>query len=565
MPLENVEIPHLRSIDRGKQLIVHGRPFLLLAAELQNSSLTSAEFMDTVWQKLVDTHVNTVLGCVTWEMIEPVESQFEFKELDKVILGARKHGLRLVLLWFGSFKNGISTYAPAWVKTNPKRFPRAKLRKAGGVLQTADVVSIFHEAAPKSDARAFAQLMRHLKEFDGDHSTVVMVQVENETGLLGDSRDGSAAADERFSQPVPDDLLTFLARDWDNLHPDLKRNLVQFKAQASPQGSWVEVFGKGPHTDELFMAYHYALYLNQVAAAGKQEYPIPLYTNVWQNYVGDDGDNDFPIVAGGGGMPGDYPSGGGTTTVLDIWQHFAPSLDFISPDVYLNDYATSCSKYRHRDQPLFIPEQRRDEYGARRIWTAYGSYQAIGVSPFGIDTLEPESNPFTRHYALLELVSQIVLEAQRRPGSSVGFFFDELAADGSDPSKPIVRQYGGYEITIERCFVFGKPGPGCGMVIHLGGGKFLLIGWGFQVRATALSPTAAFTGILRFEEKVVANKETGELKTLRVLNGDETRSGVFSMMPNEDPDYGGFPICVTIPAWTMIAELEFYSLDESEV
>ncbi|KAE8150343.1 glycoside hydrolase superfamily [Aspergillus avenaceus] len=561
----NIAYPHLRPTDNGKQLIVDGRPFLSLPAELQNSSLTSSEYMNTVWQKLVDTHVNTVLGCVAWESVEPAEGQFTFKELDRVILGARGHGLRLVLLWFGSFKNGISTYTPPWVKANPKRFPRAKLRKAGGILQTGDVLSIFHEEAPKSDANAFAHLMRHLKDFDGDHSTVIMVQVENETGLLGDSRDGSAMAEERFSQAVPHDLLSYLASDWEHLRPDLKQNLAYFKAESQPRGSWVEVFGRGPHTDEIFMAYHYARYLNHVAEAGKKEYPIPLYTNVWQNYVGTDGDNDFPIVAGGGGLPGDYPSGGGTSNVIDIWQHFAPALDFIAPDIYLNDYSQSCEKYRHRNQPLFIPEQRRDDYGARRIWVAYGSYQALGASPFGIDTLEPATNSFTKHFGLLESVSQIVLDAQRRPGALVGFYFDELASNGSDPSKPVIVSYGGYEVTIERCFVFGKPGTGSGMVIHQGDGKFLLIGWGFQVRATSESPTAAFTGILRFEEKVVANKETGELRTLRVLNGDETRSGNFAMMPNEDPDYGGFPICVTIPAHTMIAEVEFYTLDEADV
>jgi hypothetical protein len=145
----------------------------------------------------------------------------------------------------------------------------------------------------------------------------------------------------------------------------------------------------------------------------------------------------------------------------------------------------------------------------------------------------------------------------------VGFYFDELAADGTDSSKPVVQHWGGYEITIERCFVFGKAGPGAGMVIHLGGPKFLLIGWGFQVRARSLSRTSSFTGFLRFKEKV-ADQETSELRTLRTLNGDETRSGIFAMMPNEDPDYGGFPICVTIPAHTMIAELEVYLIDEAD-
>lgn len=145
-----------------------------------------------------------------------------------------------------------------------------------------------------------------------------MVQVENETGLLCDSRDGSAAAEKRFNESVPSDLLHFLSHDRGNLHTDLRATPDYFKAQPSPSGTWTEVFGKGPHTDELFMAYHYAKYLSKVAAAGKNEYPIPLYTNVWQNYVDQDGDNEFPIIAGGGGKPGDYPSGGGTSTVLDV-------------------------------------------------------------------------------------------------------------------------------------------------------------------------------------------------------------------------------------------------------
>lgn len=259
--------------------------------------------------------------------------------------------------------SGMSTYAPAWVKMNPKRFPRMKLRKAGGVLQTTEILSIFHEEAQKCDARAFKQLMRHLKDFDQNHSTVIMVQVENETGLLGDSRDGSAAAEERFSKPVPDDLLDFLANDWDSLHRDLKRNLVRFKAQTNRQGSWAEVFGKGPHTDELFMAYHYALYVNQVAAAGREEYPLPLYTNAWQNYAGEDIDNNLLGIVGGGGMPGDYPSGGCTTNVLDIWQRFAPSLDFFTPDIYLNDYESAAPSTAIAASPCSFPNNAETSMG----------------------------------------------------------------------------------------------------------------------------------------------------------------------------------------------------------
>ncbi|KAG7053239.1 putative beta-galactosidase [Colletotrichum scovillei] len=562
----SVNIPHLVQTDGSKQLVVKGEPFLMRAGELQNSSLSSPEYMETVWDKMARTNINTLLGSVSWEMIEPEEDKFDFSVLDEIISDARKHSMHLVLLWFGSFKNGLSSYTPAWVKTDDKRFPRVKLRKAGGRLETGDVLSIFSAESRKADAKAFGRLMEHLREVDESHSTVLMVQVENECGVLGDSRDGLELANEAFRKPVPKDLVHFLSAEWDQLHQDLReQNLTQFDRQTSHldgSGDWESVFGSSPRTDELFMAYNYALYLNQVAAAGKAAYPIPLYTNVWMNYVGEDSDNDFPVVVGGGGMPGDYPSGGPVSNVLDVWMRFAPKLDFIGPDVYLNDYASSCAKYRHRNQPLFIPEQRRDDYGARRIWIAYGTYGAMGVAPFGVDTIEPEDSPFTKHYGLLKSVSPIVLEAQRHPDTSVGFCFDELPADstGKDPSPVIRRTWGDFEITIERCFVFGKPGTGAGMVIHQGGGKFLLIGWGFQVKAKALGQDRSFTGILKFEEKIVEDEGAGRLKTSRVLNGDETRSGKFAMMPNEEPDYGGFPISVTIPARTMIAEVTFYSL-----
>jgi len=459
---------------------------------------------------------------------------------------------------------GLSTYTPSWVKMDEKRFPRASLRKAGGVLQTAEVISLFAGETVTADSKAFSTLMRHLKEIDAQHNTVIMVQVENESGLLGDSRDGSAAAEKAFQQDVPSELIQFFNNDWDNLHTDLKTTLSShFKQQDQSTGAWEQVFGKGPRTDELFMAYNYAKYVERVAAAGKAEYPLPFYVNVWQNYADEDSDNNWPVVAGGGGVPGDYPSGGAVRNVFDIWMHFAPNLDFIAPDVYLNDYAVSCAAYRHRGQPLFIPEQRRDEYGARRIWTAYATYQALGVAPFGIDTLEPETSPFTKQYKLLEEVQEIVLQAQRTRNAAQGFFFDEWEEGAAEPQ--YIFKKGGFEVLIQRSFVFGKPGPGGGMIVHTGGeGKtatFLLIGCGFQAVFKSLSSKSHFTGILSMSEKKVVNKDTGELKTVRKLGGDETRSGVSAIMPNANPDYGGFPICVTVPAETMIAEVVAYCLE----
>lgn len=163
-------------------------------------------------------------------------------------------------------------------------------------------MTLFAGETVTADSKAFAALMRHLKEVDERH-TVIMVQVENETGLLGDSRDGSPTATKAFQQDVPQELAKFLKSDWERLHPNFQKIRSTFKQQqAKSSGSWEQTFGTGPRTDELFMAYYYAKYVDKVAAAGRAEYALPLYANIWQNYADEDADNDFPIVAGGGGI-----------------------------------------------------------------------------------------------------------------------------------------------------------------------------------------------------------------------------------------------------------------------
>jgi len=574
------EIPRIeKTADGGHQMVVNGKPFLMLGAELQNSSMTSADYMKATWPKLKAMNINTILGCVTWEMIEPNEGNFDFAELDEVIYDARDHDLHLILLWFGSFKNGQptslyiyyqkksiltlqtgkSTYVPSWVKKDARRFPRAKLRKAGGRLETTEVLSIFHSEARAADIKAFERLIQHIKDIDEKNSTVIMVQVENEVGLLGDSRDGSEVANKRFSEPVPKTFVDTINKEWDNLHPSLRSNLSTFKALSAPSdSSWSATFGDSPQTDEIFMAYNYALYLEAIAQAGKSIYSLPLYTNVWQNMP-----NAATTSASGGNTPGEYPSGGGVPHVIDIWQLFAPTLSFIAPDTYLNDYAQCCADYSHRKQPLMIPEQRRDAHGARRIWCALGTYQALCTAPFGIDTLEPADCAFASHYSLLKSVRAHVLKAQSSPHISKGFFFDTFDVGSPDPSPPTTVTFGEWELTISRSFVFGHPSEGYGMVIAMDdNSKFLLIGQGFQVGFRSRKPSATFSGILSFLEKEVVNEETGELRTCKMLNGDETQSGRVCIMPSDSPDYGDFPICITIPARTRIAEAVPYCLEE---
>ncbi|KAK9454618.1 beta-galactosidase [Dipodascopsis uninucleata] len=529
---------------KNRQLYVNDAPFLIRGGELQNSSMSSAEYMRTRWEKLKSFNLNTVLGPVTWDQVEPEEGHFDFSELTQCIYDARSHGLKLVLLWFGAFKNGMSSYAPGWIKKDTKRFPRMKIRD-GTTKKSVEVLSIFDERIKEADAKAFAELMKHIRKVDEDYLTVIMVQCENEAGLLGDSRDFSDLSNEAFNSSVPEDLLEFFKSDWHNMHYTLKNNIESFTYKL--KGTWEEVFGLGERVDEIFMAYYYARYVDYVAYAGKQQYNIPIFTNVWQNEAAS-------ADAAGGGKPGKYPSGGAVGNVLDIWIKFAPTLSFISPDIYLNDYDERSQWYSHRNQPYFVPEHRRDAFGARRVLLMLGKYCAFGACPFGIDTLE-EGNEYQDLLKLIQEVEFFILKAQQTPEKITGFYFDEYV-EGETTTKEFITTK--YKATIERSRVFGKPDTGYGMIIELSDDEFLLIGAGFQVRFSSLEEGRK-VGFLRVAENVAL--PDGSLTTRRWFNGDETQSGNCVMMPNKNPDYAGYPVAITIGAETRIATASLYNYE----
>jgi beta-galactosidase GanA len=252
-------------------LIVDGKPFLALAGELYNNSATSLEYMNAVWPRLTSMHLNTVLAAVSWALLEPSEGKFDYALVDGLIRQARVHNLRLVLLWFGSWKNTWSSYAPDWVKRDFKRFPRVQLRNGSGTERLAP----FSQANCDADRRAFAALMRRIREVDGEAHTAIMIQVENEVGVIPDARDYSAQANAAYGQQVPRDLMEYLQKHKETLHPDLRAKWQAAGFKAS--GGWETVFGAGLETDDLFMAWQYARYIGKVAEAGKAEYPLPMY------------------------------------------------------------------------------------------------------------------------------------------------------------------------------------------------------------------------------------------------------------------------------------------------
>jgi len=359
-------IAHLQKQGTATQMIVDGKPFLMLAGELRNSTTSNIEFMKPVWPKLVALHLNTVLAAVQWELLEPREGQFDFTLVDAQIHAAESHNLRLVFLWFASWKNGESSYPPIWVKSDVDRFPRAQ-RKDGANTGT---LSTFSAANLTADSRAFAALMRHVKQVD-TRRRVIMIQVENEVGLLGDSRDRGEAANKAFAQPVPKELLDYMTSPKNTLYPEFRK--AWEAAGAKSFGTWEQVFGQAPYTDEIFMAWNYAHYVGAVAAAGKAEYPVPMFVNTWCSM------GDRP--------PGTYPSGGPLPHVADLWKVAAPAIDFRSPDLHSLNFPDWVNWYHHTTEfPFFIPEAFHAT-GHYNIFYAMGQHDCIGFSPFAIDEL----------------------------------------------------------------------------------------------------------------------------------------------------------------------------------
>lgn len=497
-------------------MIVDEKPFLMIAGELHNSSASSLNYLKPIWPRLAAMHINTVLTPVYWELLEPREGEFDFSLVDGQIEQARQNDMRIVFLWFGSWKNGMSSYAPAWVKTNEDRFPRVQDKDGRG----AEILSTFSEANRDADTRAFTALMRHLKQVDRGH-TVIMMQVENEVGVLGDSRDRSEAANKAFGDPVPQELMAYLQEHKDSLAPELSR--LWAASHFRPSGTWEEVFGSGPSTDEAFMAYSYARYLEHVAAAGKAEYNLPMYTNVW--------------LSSPNRKPGDWPSGCPEPQVMDIWLATAPHLDALAPDIYSADFVGIANRY-HRDRnPLFIAETTA-QTGDANVFYAFGQHGAICFSPFAIDSLgagrngremtPPEDLGLTRSYETIAQLTPLILENMGK-NTMAGV---SLAADEA----PQVFQLGNYKLEVSRPrprqtvppnALAGLPAASRsgGLFISLGPDQYLVAGNGpLTVTFSPATPGLPNAGIAYVEE---GNFVNGSWVPGRRLNGDENGQGKF--------------------------------------
>lgn len=477
---QSTSIPFLKN----NQLWVDNEPFMIIGGELHNSTASSVSYMEkeNIWPKLQSLNVNTVLATISWEQFEPKEGVYDYQLLDYLISNTEKHHLKLVVVWFASWKNGQSSYAPSWVKENPARFPRVKT-KNGKHIET---LSVFSEATMKADAKSFSELMKRIKEVD-KNNTVIMIQPENEVGIFQDI-DYQQEALDKYNDEVPLQLMTYLQVNKENLKEEVKSIWHAKKFKTS--GTWKDVFGDNPQSKEFFMTWYYATFINYVAEAGRKEHNLPMYVNAWIVQKPDD-------------LPGVYPNGGPVSRVMDIYKAAAPSIDIVSPDIYLPNYKEIYAMYDRADNPLLVPESTMD---AGRAFYAFAEHNAICYSPFGIESGAGDVL-FSKSYEVLNELMPVITKYQRT-GKMRGIHLTKEEQD----QEFIIE---GVSISVK---IQNPDEPAFGLVIKTGDNEFIIAGMNFKVTFGGGTESR-----INYVQKVTEGQYIdGNWIEGRWLNGDET-------------------------------------------
>jgi len=536
-------LPHLTKHGTATQLIVNDEPFLILGGELGNSSATCAEDIERIFPKLQQMELNTVLVPAYWDLIEPVEGQYDFSLIDKVVTQARSNDLKVVFLWFGAWKNSMSCYAPLWFKQDYRKYPRA-YTKAGKPLEIA---SSFSDNVRKADNHAFAEFMKHIVAIDNEQHTVIMVQIENEIGMLEDARDYSKEANALFDAPVSEKLMTYLNKNKKTLHPSMLKKWGDqgFKTK----GNWQEVFGNDVYTDEIFMAWSYAQYVEALAQTARSIHNVPLFVNAAMNSRGR--------------QPGEYPSAGPLAHLIDIWHCGAPSIDILAPDLYDKGFVDWVAQYKLHNNPLLIPEIRLSDNNGVQAFYVFGEHDAIGYCPFSIENgSDSPKAPTVQAYRKLKELTPLLTKYQGK-GVMSGMHFDR-------ENKERILVHDDLIMTCRHFFTLpwdpratnGSEWPeGGGIVLKLAKNEYLIAGSGIvvefkkkdenepitakdlgedgfaQMGGKAQKQEKNWAGALRAGIGTVSEvkiNDDGTFTYLRGLNGDQTHQGRHVRIPVDD-------------------------------
>lgn len=538
----NAQKSTLQKQGTATQLVVDGKPFLILGGELGNSSAACTEDIERIFPKLQRMGLNTVLVPAYWDLTEPQEGQFDFTLTDKVIRQARQNGLKVVFLWFGAWKNSMSCYAPLWFKENYKKYPRAYTQSG----KPLEIASAFSENVYQADSRAFSGWMKHIADIDKEEGTVIMIQIENEIGMLENARDYSKEANALFNAPVPAELMKYLQKNKKTLHPEMLRKWEN--QGCKKQGTWQEVFGADIYTDELFMAWHYARYVERMAQEARSIYNVPLYVNAAMNSRNR--------------KPGEYPSAGPLAHLIDVWHCGAPSIDLLAPDLYDNGFTDWVAKYKLHNNPLFIPEIKLTDNNGVRAFYIFGEHDAIGISPFSIEDGSDSPNaPLVKSYKTLK-ESMPLLTRYQGKGVMRGLLFDQENKERilyQDDLKIICRHF--FTLPWDPRARDGSTWPeGGGILLRLAPNEYIVAGSGIviefekttenQTKAQALGEDGfAQTG--GKGEKVISDKVTWKGARCGIGSVDEVKvneDGTFSYIRrlNGDQDHQGRHVRISV-------------------
>ena len=531
-------IPHIEQKNGHPVLMVKDQPLILIAGEVHNSDSSSPAYMEKIWDIAGQLGMNTLLLPATWELIEPEEGGFDFSIPRALIDQAREKDMHIVFLWFGSWKNAECMYAPAWVKQDLKRFPRAQIEKGRNkagrqvsptipVKMPYTTLSYLGQETAQADARAVAAYVGVLQDDDAAEQTVVAVQVEHETRLRGAAREVSNEADALFAAPVPADFAAYMRNHTDAMTEEIRAAVLTGK----PEGSWQEVFGEA--AEELFSAYHVAKFVNTVAEAGKAVYPLPMAANCWLDK---------------GGKPGSYPTGGPVSKVHEVWDFCAPNIDVYCPDIYVPQFKAVCDEFTRRGGALFIPESATHSYCAPRLVYTLGHYHAMCYSPFGFDDI---GKPFTaiqgflfgmdvsdpalktpQSFAEYAAFGQILREMMPMLADAYGTDRLQAVSAETDPvipgpggnpfaAIPPTMSFDGFRLSVRFQSPMNPRNDGACLCLKISDSECWVVGSACGLTFTSADPAKPNLDLLQVEE---GRFENGAWIPGRRLNGDETAS-----------------------------------------
>lgn len=523
--------PRMEGHGSWARMIVNEKPMLMIGGELGNSSASTQEDVRRIFPHLKSLGLNTVLAPVTWELIEAKEGVFDFSTLDDIIQEARRNDLKVVVLWFGAWKNSMSCYAPEWFKRDTKRFPR--VHDINGIPM--EEASSLSTNVLEADKKAFCQMMQHIRDVDSREQTIIMVQVENEIGMIKEPRDYSKDATKMYNSQVPKVLTDYLMKN----RPSLNNDRLRIK---SDKGTWAELFGNDMYAEEIFQAWTYAVYVEEIAKAGKAIYDLPMYVNVALN------SRDR--------KPGEYPSAGPLAHLIDVWHCGAPSISVLGLDLYDKGYRDWTSKYHLANNPLFIPEIRLEDQDAMRAFYAFGHHDAMGFCPFSIEDYPLYSNasqndwknmdmsqddqlnafsssasalsPLAAAYRLLRQTEHLILKYQGTEN------MDAVILD-NDMREAELTTPDGITLHIKHSYSLGwEPGAksdtwpevAC-IIIRQGKEDYIVIGSGVVI--TYSKSNGKQVGLAKCEQ--VEFDSENKMHVVRHLSGDQTHQGRHIRIP----------------------------------